>query len=335
VSRIVIQLLLNSQSDIEMHQDLPYAPLIVGLEGLALTDHETVLLTEPAIGGVILFARNYVSVEQLTTLCAEIKKVNPGLIVSVDQEGGRVQRFLEGFTQLQPLRVFGKAYDDNPAEGLKAARVGGKLMAQELVACGVDLSFAPVVDIDHGISDIIGERAFHASPKIVTALARAFIQGMKQAGMASVIKHYPGHGAVSVDTHKGVAIDNRALADIENSDLIPFMGLATVAEGVMASHVVFPEVDDAPCGFSSVWLQDVLRQQHGFKGLIVSDDIGMAASAACGSAADVVARALAAGCDAVLLCNELNIIAPIAKSLKGAYQALRPLQQTAKMSIKL
>lgn len=274
-------------------------PLMVGIAGPTLAAEEKAYLQHPAIGGVILFARNYQSPSQLCTLTAEIKALRePALLIAVDQEGGRVQRFQDGFTLLPA------AADIHHAE---QAEEVGLTMGQELVACGIDISFAPVVDLACADSAVIGSRAFSGDPQAVITLAGAMIKGMHEAGLAAVLKHYPGHGSVIADTHKTVVTDPRPWAEIEANDWQPFNALAQQADGVMASHVIYPQVDDQPTGFSSVWLNK-LRQDIGFTGIIFSDDLGMAAAQVDHDPRYIVNKALSAGCDMVLLCNEWSVV---------------------------
>jgi len=280
-------------------------PVIIGVSGLVLTSDDVELLRHPAVGGVILFSRNFESPEQLTQLVAEIHGLRPSpLLVAVDHEGGRVQRFRDDFTPLPPASVFGKLYDIDRARGKRMAETAGWLMAAELRCVGVDFSFAPVLDLDLGISTVIGDRAFHQEPDAVAALAHRFVDGMKHAGMAATGKHFPGHGGVEVDSHLDTATDTRKYQDLAMADLIPFgrlirWGLAAM----MPAHVVYPEVDDAAAGFSRFWLHDILRERLGFQGLIFSDDLEMEGARVAGGLLDRAQAALTAGCDMVLVCN--------------------------------
>ena len=280
-------------------------PVMVDLQGIALEPDERELLAHPQVGSVILFSRNYESPGQLQRLTAEIHAIRtPALLVAVDQEGGRVQRFQEGFTRLPPMRAIGRRYAADFTEGLAVARQLGWLMAAELRAVGVDLSFAPCVDLDYGVSQAIGDRALHPDPAAVGELAVAYMLGMRDAGMAATAKHFPGHGAVTADSHVALPVDRREWADVE-PDLMPYRRLiANGLPAVMVAHVVFPAVDSMPASLSPRWIRDILRRDLGFPGAVFADDLSMAGAASCG---DIVARAelaLAAGCDALPVCND-------------------------------
>lgn len=285
-------------------------PVMVGLSGPTLTQEEREMLRHPMVGAVILFTRNYDNPPQLQALVSEIHQLrDPQLLVSVDHEGGRVQRFRDGFTRLPPMRRLGEVYDDDPKRARRLADMTGWLMAVELRAVGVDFSFAPVLDLDYGVSEIIGNRSFHRRPHAVADLAQSFVGGMHRAGMAATGKHFPGHGAVEVDTHVGVARDDRALVDIELEDLVPFERLVRAGlAGVMPAHVIYSQVDNQPAGFSRFWLQEVLRRRLGFQGVIFSDDLLMAGAALMGSVSDRAEAALEAGCDMVLVCDNFTEI---------------------------
>ncbi len=288
---------------------LPPGPLVIGLAGPHLTPADAQLLLHPAIGGVILFERNFVDADQLSALCADIHALRqPRLLIAVDQEGGRVQRLRPGFTPLPPAAAYGRAYDKDAVRGLALARAGGLVMATELVALGIDLSFAPVLDLDYGVSEIIGARAFHAQPQAAAALAGAFMAGMSQAGMAACGKHFPGHGAVAADTHLTQVVDQRSRDAIE-ADLLPYRRLIPAGlASVMMAHVVFPAVDAEPAGFSRRWVQDILRGELGFDGAVFSDDLGMAGAAGAGSFVERARGSLAAGCDYLLICNDPDAV---------------------------
>ncbi len=282
-------------------------PLIVGIKGQTLTYEDKILLQQPLIGGVILFARNYNDVAQLRALVAEIKALrSPELWVSVDHEGGRVQRFINGFTRLPNLGQLGALYESDSAAALQQTNEWGFCMAQELLAVGVDMSFAPVIDLNKNKLSLIGDRSFNRNVDIVTVMAKAWCEGVHRAGMKTCGKHFPGHGDVTVDSHDGLPVDDRSYAQVAADDLIPFMRLIkeNALDAIMPAHIVFPQVDDKPAGFSSIWMQDILRQQCQFKGVIISDDLGMGGAVGMGTYSQRLQRALNAGCDLVLLCND-------------------------------
>ncbi|MEX1994632.1 MAG: beta-N-acetylhexosaminidase [Steroidobacteraceae bacterium] len=294
-------------------------PVMVDLQGIALEPEERELLRHPLVGSVILFTRNYESPEQTRRLVTEIHAVRtPALLVAVDQEGGRVQRFLEGFTRLPPMREIGRRFSVSRADGLALARQLGWLMAAELRAVGVDLSFAPCVDIDYGVSRAIGDRALHADATAVGELSVSYLLGMREAGMAATAKHFPGHGAVAADSHIALPVDRREWPDIE-ADLQPYRRLiANGLSAVMAAHVVFPAIDERPASLSLRWLRDILRGQLGFQGAIHADDLSMAGAAAFG---DITARAelaLAAGCDVLPVCNDRASVLKLLDTLRVA-----------------
>lgn len=278
--------------------------LLIGLEGTALREVERGWLRHAGVAGVVLFRRNYAEPAQLAHLVAQIRSARETpLLICVDQEGGRVQRFVEGFAKLPALACIGAAYARDHAAGLALASAHARLMAAELRAADVDLSFAPVVDVGHG-NRAIGDRALATEAATVSALAAAYVRGMAEAGMAATLKHFPGHGAVLEDTHVDVAKDLRTLAEIEAIDLAPFRaGIAAGAAAVMVAHVVYPAVCDQPAGYSKRWIGEVLRGHMGFDGAVLSDDIGMAAAASAGGVAARVRAHLEAGCDAVLACH--------------------------------
>lgn len=277
--------------------------LMVDVGGLSLSAEDREVLAHPDVGSVIIFSRNVDTPEQVRELTASMRAIKANLWIAVDQEGGRVQRFREGFTRLPAMRSFGHHYDKEPVAALAAAQACGALMAREVRAVGVDFSFAPVLDLDVGVSGVIGDRAFHQQPEAATALIRAFMQGMKRAGMMTIGKHFPGHGSVAADSHLALPVDNRSWADIEAYDLKPFAALASELDGIMPAHVLYPKVDNLPAGFSPFWLQTVLRQQLGFQGLIFSDDLCMEGAVAIGDIKQRVTVAMDAGCDVVLICN--------------------------------
>jgi beta-N-acetylhexosaminidase len=280
-------------------------PVILRVEGLVNTVSDRMRLSHPAVGGVILFARNYADPAQLRALTREIRAVRaPPLLVAVDHEGGRVQRFRAGFSAIPPMRTLGERYETDRGGALGEAHALGVTIARELVAHGVDFSFTPVLDLDHGASTIIGDRAFHAKPDAVAAIARALVDGLHAGGSAAVGKHFPGHGFVAADSHVDLPVDERSLARLLAEDVEPFARLAPVLDGVMPAHVVYPQVDAQPAGFSHLWVTDILRQRLRFDGLVFSDDLEMKGAHGAG---DIVARADAAvqaGCDMVLACND-------------------------------
>ena len=277
--------------------------LIFGIAGTELTAQERDWLQHPAAAGVILFKRNFASREQVTELAAAIREAAPRpQLLCVDQEGGRVQRFIEGFTRLPALAPFGPLHERDPGAALRLAHEHAWLMASEIRAIGLDLSFAPVVDLGRG-NLAIGDRAFHADPQVVAAFTRAYVQGMHAAGMAATLKHFPGHGSVLEDTHFDEAIDPRPLDVLEREDLVPFAaGIEAGAEAVMLAHVTYPAIAPEPAGYSPFWLKDVLRDRMGFRGVAFSDDIGMAAAESAGGIKARIDAHLDAGCDVVLVC---------------------------------
>ncbi len=281
-------------------------PLMIDLQGTVVSAEEREMLHHPLVGGVILFTRNYVDPGQLTALVAAIHaERSPPLIVGVDHEGGRVQRFRPGFSRLPPPRRIGHEYDLNARAGLDLARSMGWLMAAELRSHGVDISFAPCVDLDYGVSEVIGDRAFHSRAEAVGQLAVAYMHGMRDAGMAATAKHFPAHGAVVADSHLSLPVDRRTLPDLMD-DMSPYRRLIDNGlPAVMAAHVLFPAVDPAPSSLSSRWIRDVLRGQMRFQGVVFADDLSMGGATA--AAGDVVTRAqqaLAAGCDMLPVCND-------------------------------
>jgi len=277
--------------------------LIFGIAGTELSAQERDWLQHPQAAGVILFKRNFASRQQVTDLAAAIREAAPRpQLLCVDQEGGRVQRFIEGFTKLPALAPFGPLHDRDPGAALRLAHEHAWLMASEIRAIGLDLSFAPVVDLGRG-NLAIGDRAFHADPQVVAAFTRAYVQGMHAGGMAATLKHFPGHGSVLEDTHFDAAIDPRPLDVLEREDLVPFAaGIEAGAEAVMLAHVTYPAIAPEPAGYSPFWLKDVLRDRLGFRGVAFSDDIGMAAAESAGGIQARIDAHLDAGCDVVLVC---------------------------------
>lgn len=318
-----------------MNDSLPtmHAPLLIDVAGTTLKPYERERLRHPLVGGVTLFARNWADRNQLTRLCQAIKRARPDALIAVDHEGGRVQRFrTDGFTELPAMRRLGAHWRQAQGAGqagqaalqaMDLATACGFVLAAELRACGVDMSFTPVLDLDHGRSDVIGDRAFDADPRVVTALARALTLGLTQAGMVACGKHFPGHGYARADSHVAKPVDGRPLATLLGQDALPYGYLRSALQAVMPAHVVYPAVDALPAGFSSVWLQRILRQQLGFNGAIFSDDLSMTGAREInGEAVDTTTAALAAlhaGCDLVLLCNQSVVQrgAPIDDLIEG------------------
>lgn len=295
---------------------------MVDVAGPDLTSEEAAFLTSPAVGGVILFSRNYQNPEQVSALIGEIKSLrSPALLIAVDQEGGRVQRFKEGFTRLPPMERYGQLYDPQPDLALDLCRCAGQLMAAELLATGIDFSFAPVLDCAKRGSKAIGDRAFHYDPDAITVLAGAFIDGMNAAGMVATGKHFPGHGGVIADSHFRLPVDRRSMAILEKKDLLPFRRLAGRLGGILTAHVSFTKIDPQCPTFSSFWLQEVLRHDMGFKGIIFSDDLSMKAAHNGGDVVERTRRALRAGCDMGLICNDHEKAARAVSSLGESIRA--------------
>lgn len=278
-------------------------PLMLDLEAAQLQSDEVELVKSPHVGGVILFSRNFESIPQLLGLIREIRDYRPELLLAVDQEGGRVQRFKEGFTRLPPMQTFYQGYCQFPEDTLLFVEDCGWLMAAELLACELDFSFAPVLDLDAEHCKVIADRAFADDPVAVSALAGAFIRGMHDAGMAATGKHFPGHGSVSGDSHMLLPIDTRSMEEIQVRDMQPFSNLSDELDGIMPAHIQFLKIDQQPVGFSRIWLQEMLRKKLNFKGVIFSDDLSMEGATGAGSYAERASLALSAGCDMVLACN--------------------------------
>ncbi len=281
-------------------------PVMLDVVGKTLTPEDEARLKHPLVGGVILFARNYESPSQLAELTASIRALRtPPLLIAVDHEGGRVQRFRTGFTKIPPMRELGKLYDQHPKRAKHLAEQVGYVLASELRACGVDFSFTPVLDVDYGASSVIGDRAFHAEPQAIAELAHSLLIGLKRGGMPTVGKHFPGHGYVCADSHLEIPVDERSYTDIELCDLIPFRQMVNFGlTAVMPAHVIYPKIDPRPAGFSKIWLKDILRGELGFEGCIFSDDLSMEGATVAGGIVQRAEAALHAGADMVLVCNK-------------------------------
>jgi beta-N-acetylhexosaminidase len=292
---------------------------MMDLVGTGLTDQEREMLAHPKVGGVILFSRNFYSIAQLTELIGAIHSLRePRLLVAVDQEGGRVQRFTEGFTRLPPATKFGELYKHDPAKARTLAATVGWLMAAELRAVGVDFSFAPVLDLAHGVSGVIGDRALHRSPDVVADLAHHLMAGMRRVEMEAVGKHFPGHGGVKEDSHTSLPVDSRRLADLQTEDLVPFERLIHYGiAGIMVAHVIYAASDSRPAGFSPYWIRHVLRNQFGFQGAVFTDDLSMEAAHFAGGFLQRAITALEAGCDMVLICNHPEGVTEVLAGLQN------------------
>jgi len=298
---------------------------MLDLAGPEISQEERDILLHPLVGGVILFTRNYESPEQLEHLISEIHKLRePHLLVAVDHEGGRVQRFRQGFSELPAAAVFGQIYNEDRKRAKRLVETCGWLMAVELRAVGLDFSFAPVLDLDYGISTVIGDRAFHRNPEAVADLAQSYIMGMRRAGMVATGKHFPGHGAIAADSHVAMPVDERSFDEIFDHDIVPFGRMIRAGlSAIMPAHVVYPAVDDKPACFSSLWLKEVLRGQLGFQGVIFSDDLSMKGAHVMGD--DIIDRgkaALTAGCDMVLVCNHPEDAIRLIDGLNEQYEIL-------------
>lgn len=282
-----------------------HGSVMIDLMGLSVNDEERELLQHPHVGGVILFARNYESITQITDLCRMIRESrNKPILIAVDQEGGRVQRFKEGFLRLPSMGEIGKMYRHSSELGLELAKYSGWLMASELLAVGVDLSFAPVLDLDKKLNTVIGDRSFGNDKEVVALLGNYFMRGMHQAGMAATGKHFPGHGSVDADSHLALPVDSRNFEEVYQHDMEPFISLIVNGiDALMPAHILFPEVDNQPVGFSHRWLNEILKRDLLFSGIIFSDDLNMAGAEFAGNYAERAEAALNAGCDMVLICN--------------------------------
>lgn len=304
---------------------LPLGPVMADVAGHELTVDERELLTHPNVGGVILFARNYLDPEQLARLTSQIHALRtPPLLIAVDQEGGRVQRFRQCFTRIAPMREVGTTWERDARRARRLAHDVGLVLALELRAVGVDFSFSPVLDLDFGRSKVIGDRALHGDPLVVAELASALIGGMAEGGTAAVGKHFPGHGFAEADSHTDMPVDERSYEEISTTDMVPFARLSTAGlAGIMPAHVVYARVDPKPAGFSRFWLQTVLRERLGFAGVVFSDDLSMVGAHGAGSIVDRGRAALEAGCDMVLVCNDPRAAARVIEGIRHAVPPAR------------
>lgn len=294
-------------------------PLILDIASTQLTSEDREILAHPLVGGVILFARNYHDPEQLANLTRDLRSIkNPSLLITVDQEGGTVQRFIQDFVKLPSLESIGQVYHDDPKQGLSLVKSAAWVMAQELLACGVDLSFAPVLDLKTPQSTVIGQRgrAFDADPENIVTLAEQYIQTLNSAGMQAVAKHFPGHGSAAGDSHDAIVRDSRPLKEMEAHDLIPFTKLIDQITGVMVAHVIYSEQDSQPAGFSRYWVTDYLRKKLKFSGLVFTDALDMQGATVYNSVSERVEQALAVGCDLALVCNNRKAAIEILDTLK-------------------
>lgn len=292
-------------------------PVMMDLVGTQISDTERELMQHPSVGGVILFTRNFESLAQVIDLVADIHALRtPHLLISIDHEGGRVQRFHDGFSKLPPVSVFGEIYKQDQDKAREYAELTGWLMAAELRAIDIDFSFAPVLDLAHGVSGIIGNRAFHAKPEIAATLAYAYMHGMSQAGMSAVGKHFPGHGGVVEDSHLALPVDHRDMATLMKSDIVPFEKMIhNHLPAIMPAHVIYDQVDAKPAGYSEIWLKQILRDRLKFQGVIFSDDLSMEAAGIGGNYGERALLALDAGCDMVLVCNHPEAVTEVIEAL--------------------
>lgn len=314
-------------------------PVIIDLLGTELNQDEQELLRHPLVGGVILFTRNYQSPEQITALCRAIRQARTQpILITVDQEGGRVQRFRDGFVRLPSMGEIGSVYAESPAKGEKFAFCCGWLMAAEILAVGIDLSFAPVLDLDKHLNQVVGDRGFSDDPTVVVTLATAFMRGMQTAGMAATGKHFPGHGSVTVDSHIGLPIDSRSFTTVYQEDLQPFKQMIQAGiNALMPAHIIFSSIDEKPAVFSPYWLKTILREKLNFTGMIFSDDLNMAGAAFAGRYAERAMSALDAGCDMVLICNNrqaaIEILTELPKQYSVANEKFQTLQGKFSMNM--
>ncbi|WP_428087584.1 beta-N-acetylhexosaminidase [Candidatus Thioglobus sp.] len=300
--------------------------IMMDLSGLTLTEKESAQLAQPSIGGVILFTRNFKDIHQVKSLIVSIRLINQNLLIAVDHEGGRVQRFKTGFTHLPAMAKLGQAYDQKPEQALEQAFSCGYVLAAELLVIGVDFSFAPVLDIDYGQSSVIGDRAFHSNPDAVIKLAGSLIAGMHEAGMKCVGKHFPGHGFVAADSHLDLPIDDRPMIEL-TPDMAPFKELIGQGlDAVMPAHIIYPQVDKNPAGFSSKWIKQILQKQLGFGGVIFSDDLSMQGAFFIKNIHDRVRVSLDSGCDMVLICNHPKMVDEVIDNDWGESEKLESMQ---------
>jgi beta-N-acetylhexosaminidase len=308
----------------------PLGPVMLDVKGPVLTDDDVRRLAHPMTGGVILFARHYENRGQLIALTDAIRDVREDLLIAVDHEGGRVQRFrTDGFTVLPAMRRLGELWDRDVLLATKVATATGYVLAAELRACGIDMSFTPVLDLDYGHSSVIGDRAFHRDPRVVTLLAKSLNHGLALAGMSNCGKHFPGHGFASADSHVALPTDDRPLDEILSEDARPYDWLGMALASVIPAHVIYTKIDDKPAGFSRIWLQDILRDRLGFRGAIFSDDLSMEAARAGGTLTQAAQAALTAGCDMVLVCNQPEAAEVVLNELEHApsKESVRRLKQ--------
>jgi beta-N-acetylhexosaminidase len=302
-----------------------HAPVILDIAGTQLNDDDRRRLQHPLTGGLIFFTRNWINREQIIEITAEAKSIRPDLLITIDHEGGRVQRFrTDGFTHLPAMRRLGELWMQDAMRATDAASAAGYVLGAELRACGVDLSWTPVVDLDHGRSEVVGDRAFHRDPRVATLLAKSLMHGLLMAGMPNCGKHFPAHGYAIADSHVARAVDDRTQEEILAEDAMPYDWLATTLNCVMPAHVTFPKVDPLPAGFSARWLKDILRGRYGYTGAICCDDLSMEGARIAGSAVEGGITALNAGCDLVLLCNQSKVDGgkPVDALLDGLQAAL-------------
>lgn len=307
--------------------------IMLDVNSTELTNEDKTLLLNPLVGGLILFARNFGSAEQVLQLTQEIKAINPSILIAVDQEGGRVQRFTHGFSKLPSLGLLGQLYKKNQPSALDYAFKLGELMALEVQSVGCDISFAPVLDLGHEFSEIIGMRAFSTNSADIVVIAQAYIKGMNSAGMLSTGKHFPGHGSIVADSHVSIPIDERDYASIKNDDLKVFAELSSQLGAIMPAHIIYPQIDQQPAGFSKIWLQDILRNELNFDGVIFSDDLSMKGAEVAGSFSDRAKLALAAGCDMVLICNDRQAVLTVLEELEGFKSSTESQQRLSKLQM--